>query len=318
MVGRVLRRGPNVPVTRERWTTPDGDFLDVDVGDTEGRVRGAVLILHGLEGSSARSYVRILMAYLIQRDLRPVALNFRSCSGEPNLLARSYHAGETRDLAFALESLRRRWPGLPLATVGFSLGGNVMLKHLAERGQESGIRAAVAVSVPFDLAAGARMIGRGAAGAVYTGYFLRSLRRKVLAKRDLLDQAQVQAALEAPNLVAFDDALTAPLHGFSGAAEYYQKSSSGPLLERIHTPTLIIHSEDDPFFPAAHLPAALRTHGALRLVLTRRGGHMGFLESATRCGPDSGNREARLNLACWGERQTAEFLAARFAPLEAV
>lgn len=306
MVGRLIRRPPEVMPERERWTTPDGDFVDVDIlepppGD-QAAASGSVLILHGLEGSSTRSYVRELMAHARADGLRTVALNFRSCSGEPNRRAESYHAGATPDVAFALAEMRSRWAG-PLGAAGFSLGGNVLLKHLAERGTHALPDAAVVVSVPFDLAAGARRIGHGLAGRVYTHYFLRSLRRKLLQKRDLLDPAMLREGLAAADLVAFDEAVTAPLHGFRDAADYYARSSSAPLLPEIATPTLVVHAADDPFQPRPDLPTTLQEAPAVRVCLTAKGGHLGFMARPAKGGRSGGRRPM-----CWAERTAAAFL----------
>ena len=304
MIGRVLRRPPALDVVRERWTTPDDDFVDVDIVEPATPARATVLILHGLEGSSERSYVRILIGHLLARGLRAAALNFRSCSGEPNRRAQSYHAGHTVDAELAIARLAERWPERPLAAVGFSLGGNVLLKLLAQSGTRTRVDCAAVVSVPFDLAAGARWIGHGVAGRVYTGYFLRSLRRKLQAKRQLLDAKMLAEGLSASNLVAFDDAVTAPLHGFAGATDYYARSSSAPLLGAIRTPTLVLHAADDPFLPQSDLPGSLRAHAHLQVVVTRRGGHMGFLQGASREEPGT---ESRMRY--WAEEAVADYLA---------
>lgn len=306
--GRWLRGRGAVPFRRERVDTPDGDFLDLDFAVPAGseRLDGSAplaVVLHGLEGSARSGYVGRTLAELASHGVRGVALNFRTCGGEPNRLARFYHSGETEDLAFVLGLLAERFPGVPLGAVGFSLGGNVLLKHLGERGAEAGVRAAVAVSVPYDLAAGAGAMERGM-GRLYTWSFLRSLRRKFEAKRPLVgDACDARRVRAARTFREFDDAATAPLHGFRDAAEYYARSSSAGFLERVRVPTLLLHSRDDPFLPPEALPlAAVRANPCLTECFTGRGGHVGFV-AGTPWAP-----------VFWAEREAARFLAGRLLP----
>lgn len=295
--GKFLRSDPNLPVERVRLETPDGDFLDLDVGPEPGDPEGAAvqgkdpveesqapvaLVLHGLEGSSRRAYVTHAGRSLLEQGIRPVAMNFRGCSGEPNRLPRAYHSGETGDLDFVLRWLSRRFPGRPLGAVGFSLGGNVLLKYLGERdgtGAFHSLESAVAVSVPFDLEAGARQLESGPMTRLYSEYFLRSLREKLLRKQALLEsRIDFPRALAASTIREFDERVTAVLHGFGGASHYYRASSSLPLLGAIRTPTLLIHSRDDPFLPPetpGQVEAVSNSH--LTLAFTDRGGHVGFV-----------------------------------------
>ncbi len=301
---RLLRR-PRLPAfRRERLPTPDGDRLELD------RLAGApdasdVLILHGLEGSSASGYVRELVRRLREMGLHAACLNFRSCGGAPNRRRRFYHAGETSDLLFVLELLVALRGGRPMGAAGFSLGGNVLLRALEERGAEADrlIAAAAAVSVPFDLAAAAARMER-LPGSLYAAAFLSSLRASVEAKARLRDvDLPLEAVRAARTLREFDDVLTAPLHGFSGAAEYYRRSSSGGEVERIAVPTLVIQARDDPFVPPGTVPeAAMAAHPWVTPLLLDRGGHVGFVE-----GP--GPWDARF----FGEREVARFLAAHLA-----
>ncbi len=241
------------------------------------------MALHGLEGRIRRPYAAGVLSRLFDRGVRGVGLNFRGCGGEANRTARFYHAGDTDDLAFVVERVRRSHPGRPLGAVGFSLGGSVLLKYLGERGADSPIAAAVAICVPFDLAASCDLVGRGFMGGLYTRYFLRSLRRKVRAKREMLDGVVDAArALRARTLREFDDALTAPLHGFADAADYYAKSDARAFLPRIRVPTLLVQSRDDPISDPAALPeaeAAANPH--LTAAFAPGGGHVGFVEGAT-------------------------------------
>ncbi|HEX2094389.1 MAG TPA: hydrolase [Longimicrobiaceae bacterium] len=305
--GRFLRRRHGVALRRERIDTPDGDFLDLDFADSEangweapGPASPLAVVLHGLEGSALSGYVLQTLRELGARGIRRVALNFRTCGGEPNRLARFYHSGETGDLAFVLELLAGRFPEAPLGAVGFSLGGNALLKYLGERGEEALARAAVAVSVPFDLAAGAENMERGM-GRFYTGRFLRSLWGKYRAKQAVIgDTCDIRRVRAARTFREFDDAATAPLHGFRDAAHYYAESSSARFLSAIRVPTLLLHSADDPFLPADAIPrAAARENPCIVEGFTERGGHVGFVGGTLRS-PEF-----------WAEREAARFLAFR-------
>lgn len=288
-------------MVRERWELPDGDFLDLDFGPDPGPDAPVALVLHGLEGGSHRRYVLSVCRALLNRRIRPVAMNFRGCGGEMNRLPRLYHSGETSDAAWVLERLRRDFPGRPLAAVGFSLGGNVLLKLLGER-QDGGtglLDAAVAFSAPMDLSAGCDLLDRTAMGRAYTCFFLHSLKRKVRAKARLLEGlVDLEAVLASRTLREFDDAATAPLHGFRDASEYYHACSSAAFLRGIRVPTLVLHALDDPFLPADAFPAAaLDANPAITAVVHARGGHVGFLE-----GPPWALRH-------WGDEESARFLA---------
>ena len=221
--------------------------------------------------------MRLTLAHLVGRGLGGVALNFRGCSGEPNRLARAYHSGDTEDLAWIVDQTRARMRATRLGAIGFSLAGNVLLKYLGERGDATPFAAAVAVSVPYDLQRGVEHLRSGCAGSVYTRYFLRSLQAKLTAKAHLIPRTLLRDGQAARDLEAFDDAVTAPLHGFDDASHYYAVSSSVGFLASIRTPTLLLHARDDPFLPDSSLPLdALRSNPWVRLELTDRGGHLGF------------------------------------------
>lgn len=299
--GKLLRPSSPPPLERVRLETPDGDFLDLDLGPDPTSGAPVVLILHGLEGSSRRAYVVQACRTLLDRGIRPVGMNFRGCSGEPNRRARFYHSGETEDLRHVLAWLGERFPGRARGAMGFSLGGNVLLKYLGEEGAAEGaaVDAAVAVSVPFDLAAGADRLEEGPMGPVYSHYFLRMLRSKVRQKAPLLsDTVDVERALEARTLRRFDDAATAPLHGFRNAADYYRRSSSSGFLADIREPTLLLQSRDDPFLPESALPLdVMEDNPHLVHGVTDRGGHVGFVEGS-------------IWAPCfWAESEAARFLA---------
>ncbi|HYH81114.1 MAG TPA: alpha/beta hydrolase [Longimicrobium sp.] len=284
VAGRYLRPRTGVIYRRERVDTPDGDFLDLDWAAVPGRPAPAdgapyAVVVHGLEGSAGSAYVKETCRALWDRGIRAVAMNFRSCGGEPNRLPRFYHAGDTGDIAFVLELLSARFPGVALGAVGFSLGANVLLKYLGERGAESRVRAAAAISIPFDLGAGADKLASSVTGRLYTSVFIRSLRKKYQQKRPLIGDACDEArVLSARTFREWDDAATARLHGFRDVDDYYGSSSSAGFLDRIRVPTLLVHAADDPFVPEEAIPHdAIRANPALHGAIVPHGGHVGFI-----------------------------------------
>lgn len=311
MWGRLARPRRLVPLRREIVATPDGDELVLDHVDAEG---GAprLLLLHGLEGSSYSVYIQGLAAAARRAGFAVTILNFRSCARPPDDLGtmlpnrrpRFYHSGETGDAGFVLNLLHRRSPRTPLVAAGASLGGNVLLKWLGEnRGQEL-LRAAATVSVPYDLAAGARFLETGA-GPFYAAVFLRTLKEKVkdLAARfpEARERIDLGRALAAKTFREFDDAATGPLHGFAGADDYYAKSSSLGFLPRVDTPVLCLSAEDDPFVPAEVLPRARAAASpAVTCLFTTAGGHVGFV---------AGPSPARA--VYWAEETTVRWLRDR-------
>ncbi|HEY9225192.1 MAG TPA: alpha/beta fold hydrolase, partial [Gemmatimonadaceae bacterium] len=248
--GKFLRRRPPLPGRLERWETPDGDFIDVHRLDAPAGAPRLVL-LHGLEGTVRSHYVTGFFSEARRRGWAADLLLFRGCGSELNRARRFYHSGETSDLAFVLDCVEREESSAPIVLAGISLGGNVLLKFLGERGRTlSGrIRAAAAISVPFDLERGARHIAEGFS-RIYDRHFVRSLRRKAFAKLERYPDLFNATALErAVSLYEFDEVVTAPVHGFVDAHDYYSRSSSLGFLERIRTPTLLLSAVDDPFLP---------------------------------------------------------------------
>lgn len=230
------------------------------------------------------------------RGWTAVFMHFRGCSGPPNRLRRIYHSGDTDGLRFLLSILARRFPRRKIAVVGYSIGGNVLLKYLGESGSRSRVSAAAAISVPFDLAACAERMESGFS-RIYQRHLLRSLHRKLRIKYG--DDSPVPAA-RIPALDTFrkfDDAVTAPLHGFTDAADYYHRSSSRQYLSRIQVPALIIQARDDPFFPPDFLPDERELSDCITLDLNPRGGHVGFV---------SGNIPLRPRY--WLEKRITGFL----------
>jgi predicted alpha/beta-fold hydrolase len=268
-------------MTRERIDTPDGDFLDLDFGPDPDPEAPLVLLLHGLEGFTERPYMIQAAHSITTAGMATVGLNFRGCSGEPNRQPRLYHSGETGDVTQVLELLRNRWPRRALGAIGFSLGGNVLLKLIGERadGGSGLLKAAVGVSVPYDLAAGAIYMERGALGWVYARYFLQQLKAKVEAKEALLSPLlNLRKVYAARTLREFDDHATGPLHGFRDAADYYQNSSCNQFLHNVRVPTLLFHARNDPFLPPNAIPhQSVAENPFLFPAFARRGGHVGFL-----------------------------------------
>jgi predicted alpha/beta-fold hydrolase len=294
----LFRPGRNVDLVWERIALPDGDFLDL--AWTHRGTGPIVLILHGLQGGLRSHYALGLLQTLERAGFRVAFMHFRGCSGEPNRLPRGYHSGETGDTAFVLELLARRFPESALGAVGISLGGNVLLKYLGETGRHTPLRAAVAISVPFDLADAAQTLETGL-GRLYGRYLLGSCVRATKRKFALVDPPFPLPDLDAiPTLRAFDDAITAPLHGFADATDYYRRSSSRPFLRAIEVPTLIIHARDDPFMTEKAIPDDTELSGAVLLELSRHGGHVGFLA------PGGG-----LRPSFWLEQRVRRFLRAQ-------
>ncbi|MEP6692287.1 MAG: hydrolase [Gemmatimonadaceae bacterium] len=285
MWGKLGRHLPAVPLRVERWDTADGDFVDVHrvVQPLHAAANGPRLVLlHGLEGSPDSHYARGLLRQAYDRGWAADALVFRSCGAEPNRLARSYHSGETGDLDFVVRRLIVAEPDRALLLAGVSLGGNVLLKWLGEQSEDvpRAVRAAAAVSVPFDLARSARHIDRGFA-KVYQANFLRTLKRKARDKHarfpGILTPAEFEAAR---NFYEFDHAVTARLHGFTSADDYYTRSSSLGFLRRIRVPSLLLSAADDPFLPSdvlGEVRAAAAENAMLRPELVPHGGHVGFI-----------------------------------------
>ena len=289
-----------VEMTRARWELPDGDFLDVDELATEADAP-RLIVLHGLESCSRAPAVLGCLHEARRRGWGGVAVNFRGCSGVPNRLRRSYHGGDTADLAWVIARMRVLHPDSPLVCVGMSLGGNVLLKHLGEQGEglPEAIRAAATISAPFDLAASVRSLNRGF-NRVYAHRLVASLKEKTFDKLarypDLVDRSALRAV---GTLAEFDDLVTAPVHGFPDAAAYWAASSSAPLLPRIRRPTLLINAQDDPFLPADVLPRqAVAENPFLAAAFPSAGGHLGFL---------AGRRP--WTLVAWAELRAMAFLA---------
>src|SRR5262245_22297482 len=285
---RIARSRRLVTFDREVLNTPDDDDLVLDhvVGPP---ASPRVLLLHGLEGSAYSLHTQGLALLVARAGWRATVLNFRSCARDARDIAqrlqhrrpRLYHSGDTDDLDFVVRKLIAREPAAPLHALGFSLGGAVLLKWLGEAGRASAIRAAATISVPYDLAAASRYLERPV-GRIYYQHFVSRLKSKAL---DLLARFPRETAhidgdriRLARTFREFDECLTAPLHGFAGADDYYQRSSALPFLTRVAVPTLCLSSEDDPFFPGDGVYRARDVASAdVRFEITAWGGHTGFV-----------------------------------------
>ena len=289
---------------RERWDTPDGDFVDVD------RLPGPagaplIALFHGLEGGSNSHYAGALALELARRGWRGAVPHFRGCSGEPNRLPRAYHSGDAEEIGWILRHLRSEPSGTPLFAVGVSLGGNALLKWLGEDARATEVlAAAAAVSAPFDLMAAGDALGRGF-NLVYTRAFLATMKKKGEHKLErfpgLFDG---EAMRRARTLREFDEVVTAPLHGFRDTDDYWTRASAKPVLGRIAVPTLLLNARNDPFLPEAALPGHDEVSASVRLEFPDQGGHASFVSA-----PFPGNLG-------WMPRRVAAFFAEAMAGRE--
>ncbi len=280
----LLRRLPTLPIVkRERLATSDSDFIDIDWCGEEGLL---VILLHGLTGSSQSHYIQGLQHLLQKSGMSSVALNFRGCSGELNRLARGYHSGDTGDINFLYKTLRQREPERPMAAIGFSLGGNVLLKWLGEQGDNISLNAAISVSAPLVLADCATKLDQGFS-KLYRRNLIHNLvdfmeaKREYLEKIGLQDEARKIGQLgdlsSIKSFWQYDERVVAKLHGFNSAEHYYQLSSSRQYLHKIEIPTLIIHAIDDPFMTESILPEQEELSVSVAVEVTCGGGHVGFV-----------------------------------------
>ena len=294
----LLRRVSLTAYTRERIATPDHDFLDLDWLQKD--FERVAIISHGLEGSSQRPYVKGMAKALHDNGFDVLAWNFRGCSGEMNRQLRFYHSGATDDLHTVIDHVMALRKYRSFFLVGFSLGGNITLKYLGERKVSPFIRKAAVFSVPMDLQSSCEKISRPA-NSVYSNRFVRSLKRKISMKARMRNDLDTSKLARIRTLTEFDDAYTAPLHGFRDAKDYYSQCSSIRFVNDIKTPTLIINTSNDPFLSQECFPAALlKDHPYVRLEILSRGGHVGFTQF-------------NKNGLYWSEQRALEFLS-QFAP----
>jgi predicted alpha/beta-fold hydrolase len=303
--GKLFRRQETAPTTLERWDTPDGDFLELH---RLAAVSGSphLLLLHGLEGSIRSHYAQGLLNEARRRGWGADLLVFRSCGSELNKTRRFYHSGETEDLAFVLERMASEFDSSPLALAGVSLGGNVLLKFLGERGTDLplNVKAAAAISVPFDLERSSKRINQGFS-RLYQRFFLRSLKRKAAEKAQRFpDLAAPRDIAALRTLEDFDNLITGPLHGFVNATDYYKRSSSLPYLKDIRLNTLLFNAIDDPMLPPTVLEEVrdiAAANPALEVEFVEKGGHAGFVTGSIPWQP-----------YYYAEHRVGEFFAAHF------
>lgn len=270
---------------RERWDSPDGDFIDVDWLDADARAP-LVVLFHGLEGGSRSHYARALARALAARGWRGAFPHFRGCSGELNRLPRAYHSGDAAEIAWILARMRGHAGIAPLYGMGVSLGGNALLKCLGEQGEAATalLDAAAAVSAPLDLMGAGDALGHGF-NMLYTRMFLSTMKKKTSRKlAQFPDMVDGTAMLASRTLRDFDNVVTAPLHGYRDTDDYWTRASAKPGLVRVALPTLVLNAKNDPFLPARHLPGAGDVSPMVRLELPEAGGHVGFVS-----GPYPGN-----------------------------
>lgn len=295
----LVRPMPELAIRHERLELADGDFVDLGwSGNAEGKGPLAIL-LHGLTGGFDSKYLRGTAQRLIARGWRTVALQFRGSGEEPNRLPRSVNHGDTGDLLHLCRLLREREPETPICAVGWSMGANILLKALGEEGERALIRAAVAVSAPFQLQPCAERLSRGFS-RVYQNHLIGKLNQRLQRKHGpvpLLPGASLEATLGARNFIEFDNAYTAPMNGYPDALRYYARTSCGQFLKDVRRPTLVINALDDPFMTRAVVPAATQLAPQVTVELSRRGGHVGFIGA---------DRRGRAHY--WMEARIAEYL----------
>lgn len=266
----------NLSLSRERIELPDGDFIDLDWCDKE-RKGPTVLILHGFEGSISSHYAKGMMAAIRQQGWRGVFMHFRGCSGEPNRLPRGYHSGETKDVDYIVNLLAKREDHAVIAAIGYSLGGNVLLKWLGETAENNPLTAAVAISVPLELHKAAARIEKGFS-RFYQWYLIKCARKRLLKKfEEIPHPFDFEMLSEIEGLKDLDGKYTVPLHGFTSIDEYYTTASSRQYLRNIQVPTLLVQAKDDPFMTEDVIPTKDEVSAAVTLEVTETGGHVGFI-----------------------------------------
>lgn len=276
---RFFRPFHNTRYQLEQLDTPDGDFLELAWSLPKNDDAPLAIVLHGLEGNINSFYAKGMMKALKKSGFSVVLMHFRNCSTEANRLPRAYHSGETGDLDFFIKQLKQQFPDRPLLAVGFSLGGNVLAKYLGEQGSQCLLNGAAVVSAPYDLSASCQVIRKSLA-KIYQKYLLDRMKKSMHRK---LPQIKQQINLTPEQLLAiddlwlFDEHLTAPLHGFNGAEDYYQQASAKAYLKHIATPTLIIHAKDDPMLSIKAVPSRQDVSEHVTLRISEKGGHVGFI-----------------------------------------
>lgn len=272
-------KGKMPRLRRRRWDTPDGDFIDVDSLSPKNPKAPLVVLFHGLEGSSGSHYARALMRTVAARGWNGSVVHFRGCSGEPNRLGRAYHSGDADEIDWILRRFASKFPHVPIYAVGVSLGGNALLYWLGTRREAAFkiITKAAAISAPMDLTAAGMQLAQGF-NKVYTRHFLGTMRRNAKHKAGMFPGLfDASRATRAKTLFEFDDAYTAPVHGFKNVHDYWTRASSKPLLKQIAVPTLVLNAKNDPFMPRSALPRKRDVSPMVTLEQPEQGGHVGFV-----------------------------------------
>lgn len=279
----LTKRNVSVPYTKERFNLSDGDFVELF---WHGNLNGPILLLlHGLEGNAQSHYICGLAREMVKRGWRVVVMEFRGCSLEPNYLPRRYHSGDTEDLEQVLLAIHHKNPKSHLCAIGYSLGGNVLLKWLGESRYANILKAAAAVSVPFELEKIANRFEQGIS-RLYNYHFVRQLKNGVKKIRGLeKTSVNLSTIKHIKTLKMFDDLVTAPLHGFMNYKHYYQASSCRQFLSNINVPSLIIHAKDDPFMTPDCIPDSKELSPYVTLELHNHGGHVGFIAGSSPLSP---------------------------------
>ena len=275
-----VARVPTVPWRHERWATPDGDHVIASwVGHTESNQRPVLVVFHGLEGSCTSHYAQGLAAEALRRGWDCVVPHFRGCGGEANTAPRAYHSGEHAEIDWMLQQVLQRYPSQARLAVGVSLGGNALMLWAGLQGPSARakVQAVASVCSPLDLMASGAALERGVCRWVYTPMFLKTMQQKAEAKHKqfpgLFDWRRARAAT---TLRAFDDAFTAPVHGFQGVEHYWRVASAKPHMHRIALPALALNADDDPFVPLSSLPSTDEVGATVTLLHTPHGGHVGY------------------------------------------
>jgi hypothetical protein len=275
---------PKPKLVREALELPDGDVTVVDWLTAQPETSDTtpiLIVLHGLESSAQSTYARQLLHAVSERGWRAAVLHFRDCGDYRNRLPRRYHAGETDDVRYFLRKLRRDGHSGPLLAAGFSLGGNVLLKYLGENGADTPLIAAVAVSVPLNLHTASTALSKGFS-RFYQTYLLRRMKRSIRRKFDRYTAAfDWERAMDARTFAEFDDAVTAPLHGFANRDDYYDRCSSAQFLDRVARPVLVINALDDPFMTPDVIPDESSLSEYVTIEVSENGGHVGFIDGGT-------------------------------------
>jgi predicted alpha/beta-fold hydrolase len=275
-----------LPKIRERWRTPDGDFIDVDLQHASQKNRPMLVLFHGLEGSSDSHYAQAFADWAAVHDLNFALPHFRGCSGELNHAPRAYHSGDHEEIDWVLKRLRDdhlAQGGQVMVAAGVSLGGNALMRWAAEQGTAALQKADAIASIcsPLDLAQSGHAIGRGLNRQIYTRMFLRSMKPKAMAKlKQHPGLFDAQKLLAARDLYDFDNVFTAPLHGFKDTDDYWSQASAKPLMKNIRLPALALNARNDPFVPASSLPKQIEVSKTVTLWQPEEGGHVGFAQGS--------------------------------------